>query len=74
MTDAMFGGCGTRRENAAAKVIMINSINLGLSMPVSFVLYSAGNRSQNQKESRQTTSPKENFTAFLNIGPSKTNV
>src|SRR5262249_42905041 len=36
--------------------------------------HGSGNKSQNQKESRQTISPKENFTGSRKAGPSKTNV
>jgi hypothetical protein len=72
--DVKFGGCGIIRDPAAARTIAISTISRGLSISISYLFHSAGNKSQNQKESRQTIPPKENFTGFLKIGPSKTNV
>src|SRR5712692_9308123 len=72
--DVQLGGCGIRRDVAAARTIASSTISRGLSISISHQFHSTGNKSQNQKESRQTISPNENFIGFLKIGPSKTNV
>src|ERR1035441_4777956 len=72
--DAKLGGCGIKRDAAATRTIVISTNSRSFSMSISYIFHSEGNKSQNQKESRQTISPKENFTGFLKIGPSKTKV
>src|SRR5205085_1826411 len=82
--EAMLGGCGIRREAAAAIIIQTRTVMRGLdirfSLPQSVfrlaaagALYHSGSRSQNQNESLNTRSPIANFTDSLKLGPSKTN-
>src|SRR5216684_723427 len=79
--DAKLGGCGIKREAAAARMIKASTTNRGFDMlissksgilfflPRNSELYHPGNKSQNQKPSLKTVSPTENSTALLKFGP-----
>ena len=43
-TDVMLGGCGIKRDSAAAMTIDINAASLGLNMSISYTFHSAGDR------------------------------